>query len=126
MNLNSAFSTAKGNSDMKKPIWIVVVASFMIIPASAQMSVTTIGASDATECFQHANNDLETSTAPCDIALRDSSTTRQDRKKTLVNRGIIHNRNGAMVLAFTDFDAALEIDDDLARSEEHTSELQSH
>jgi len=100
---------------MKKSIW-VVVASFMIVPASAQMSVTTIGASDAAECFQHANNDWETSTTPCDIALRDGATTRRDRKKTLVNRGIIHNRNGAVSSAFADFNAALEIDDDLAEA----------
>ncbi len=101
---------------MEKSIWVAIVVSFMIAPVSAQMSVTTIGANDAAECFQHANNDWETSTASCDVALRDGATTRRDRKKTLVNRGIIHNRNGAVSSAFADFNAALEIDGELAEA----------
>lgn len=36
--------------------------------------------------------------------------------KTYVNRGIIHNRNGALQLALDDFNAALEIDDELAEA----------
>jgi tetratricopeptide (TPR) repeat protein len=95
---------------------LFIAALLFAAPAGAQMSVTTIGADDAAMCYQRANDDMATDTEPCARALRDSSTTRRDRMKTLVNRGIIHNRNGALTQAFADFDAALEIDSDLAEA----------
>ncbi|WP_425408651.1 tetratricopeptide repeat protein [Hyphococcus sp.] len=80
-------------------------------PAAAQMSVTTIGATDAGACYQNAATEASNDTAPCDRALNDQSITRLDRKKTFVNRGVIHNRNGDLMAARNDFDEALAIDD---------------
>ncbi len=88
----------------------------MIVPASAQMSVTTIGATDAAACYNNANDDYSSDTEPCDTALENPGTTRLDRKKTLVNRGIIHNRNGDLGAALEDFNAALEIDGSLGEA----------
>lgn len=85
-------------------------------PAFAQLSVTTIGATDAAQCFQNANDDLVSDTSACDEALGRQSLTRSDRKKTLVNRGIIHNRNLDVQDALDDFNAALDIDDELAEA----------
>ncbi|WDI31200.1 tetratricopeptide repeat protein [Hyphococcus flavus] len=85
-------------------------------PAAAQMSVSTFGASEASVCFESASNDFSTNTKPCDEALEDAAITRSDRKKTLVNRGVIHNRNGDIAAAISDFDAALMIDNTLAEA----------
>ncbi len=85
-------------------------------PAAAQMSVTTIGASDAGACYENAINDLARDTGPCDAALDDPVTTRADKAKTRVNRGVIHNRNGAIDAAVADFNAALEINDTLGEA----------
>lgn len=96
---------------------IAAGAGFVLAPcmATAQMAVTTFGQTDAAACYQNANNDLSRDAGPCDAALR-GDLTREDRKKTLVNRGIIHNRNGALQAALDDFNAALEIDDSLAEA----------
>lgn len=85
-------------------------------PAVAQMAVTTFGAGDGAKCYQNANNQLSSDITPCDLALRDPGTTRSDLKKTFVNRGIIHNRNGDIVAALEDFNAALAIDPELAEA----------
>lgn len=93
-------------------IFFTIIAA----PAAAQMAVTTLGAGDGAKCYENANNALSDSTAPCDRAVRDALTTRSDLKKTFVNRGIIHNRNGDFEAAFEDFNAALSIDPDLAEA----------
>ncbi len=80
------------------------------------MSVTTIGATDASACYQNAADELSENTGPCDVALDDRATSRTDRKKTLVNRGVIYNRRGDYNDALADFNAAIEIDDDLAEA----------
>ncbi len=95
---------------MKIPACLTCVALLCAAPASAQMSVTTIGATDAANCYQNARSDLSRSTVPCDKALKDSGLSISDRKKTLVNRGLIHNRNGDLAAALDDFNDALEID----------------
>lgn len=82
----------------------------------AQMSITTIGANDAVSCYLNAENQLSRDIAPCDRALRAGNLTPVDRKKTLVNRGVIHNRNGEIGAAIDDFNAALEIDAALAEA----------
>ncbi len=78
--------------------------------ASAQMSVTTIGATDAVSCYENARNDLSRDNDPCDKALADRTMSRSDRKKTLVNRGIIYNRGGEVGAAIDDFNEALDLD----------------
>ncbi len=89
----------------------ITAAAFVAGSASAQMAVT-IGATDAAACYNHARSAYESSTEPCDNALKDALTTRRDRMKTHVNRGIIHNRNGDLNAAIEDFNAALDIDGD--------------
>lgn len=84
--------------------------------AQAQLSVTTLGATDAAQCFQNANDEFTNDTNPCDKALADRATTRTDRKKALVNRGIIFNRMDRVDAALRDFNEALGIDDDLAEA----------
>ena len=84
--------------------------------ASAQVAITTIGATDAAACYENARNDFASDTRPCDKALSDAVTTRSDKKKTFVNRGIIHNRNGAIQSAIADFNAAINMDDQLAEA----------
>jgi tetratricopeptide (TPR) repeat protein len=84
--------------------------------ATAQMSVTTFGATDAAACYENANNALSGDADPCDKAIKDMGLTRGDQMKTYVNRGIIHNRNLDLDAAINDFNAALEIDDGLAEA----------
>lgn len=78
--------------------------------ASAQMSVTTIGATDAVACYENARDDFSRDTSVCDKALNDNAISRSDRKKTLVNRGIIFNRAGEVGAAIDDFNEALDLD----------------
>lgn len=101
---------------MRTAVLSSVMIALAAAPAGAQMSITTIGADDGRKCYENANNQLSSETGPCDAALRDSATTRGDLKKTFVNRGIIHNRNGNIVAALEDFNAALAIDPDLAEA----------
>lgn len=77
--------------------------------ASAQMAVTTFGASDASNCYQDAANGYSTGTDDCDRALG-APMSERDRVATLVNRGVILNRAGRYDDARRDFDAALERD----------------
>ncbi|MEM9014344.1 MAG: tetratricopeptide repeat protein [Pseudomonadota bacterium] len=85
-------------------------------PTVAQVSITTIGATDARQCFKNAASEYSSDTDPCDEAIRDSGTQRSDLAKTYVNRGIIHNRTGALQSAIEDFDNALLINMDLAEA----------
>ena len=87
-----------------------IVACLAAAPASAQMSVTTFGESDAAACYQQASNNFGHDTTPCDKALENAAMSKTDRKKTLVNRGIIENRNRGFQAAMSDFNAALAID----------------
>lgn len=82
----------------------------------AQLSVTTIGATEASACYQDASNSLTHDTGNCDAALKGGDLMRSDEKKTLVNRGVILNRAGAFEDARADFDAAIAIDDSLAEA----------
>ncbi|MEX6634182.1 tetratricopeptide repeat protein [Hyphococcus lacteus] len=94
------------------------VALLMLFPntSMAQLSVTTIGATEASACYQDASSSLTHDTGNCDTALRGGDLMRGDQKKTLVNRGVILNRAGAFEDARADFDAAIAIDDNLAEA----------
>lgn len=83
--------------------------------AGAQMSVTTFGATDAQQCYRNAADDFSRDDEPCDLALK-GPLSADDRKKTLVNRGIILNRKGEVQKAVDDFNAALGIDGSLAEA----------
>lgn len=89
---------------------VACVSLLAAAPAAAQMSVTTIGATDAVSCYENARDDYSRDTSPCDKALSDGSISRADRKKTLVNRGVIYNRSGDLGAALDDFNDALDID----------------
>ena len=89
---------------------VACVTLLSAAPAAAQMSITTIGATDAASCYEKARDDFARDAAACDKALADTSLSRADRKKTLVNRGVIYNRNGDLGAAMDDFNEALEID----------------
>ncbi len=80
------------------------------------MAVTTIGATDAAACFENARDDFSENVRPCDRALDDRAMSRSDRKKTLVNRGLIYNRRGDYSAALQDFNTAIEIDEDIAEA----------
>lgn len=84
--------------------------------ASAQVAVTTLGATEAQGCFHDAGDDITTSTARCDQALRDPNLIPRDRQATLVNRGIVLNRAGRPAEGMADFDAALANDPALAEA----------
>ncbi len=101
---------------MKLSTGLVCVMFAFGSPAIAQMSVTTIGATDAVSCYENARNDFSRDTNPCDDALDDNSMSRSDRKKTLVNRGIILNREGDVGAAISDFNKALDIDGSLGEA----------
>lgn len=92
-----------------------LVISLLAAPAGAQMAVTTFGATDAVRCYEAAASDFGRETDACDAALR-GALSPSDRKKTLVNRGIIHNRSGELPSALEDFNAALDIDGGLAEA----------
>lgn len=95
---------------MKNLIGLSCVLALVCLPAAAQMSVTTIGATDAVSCYENARDDFSRNTDPCDDALSDNVMSRSDRKRTLVNRGIILNRAGNVGAAVSDFNDALAID----------------
>jgi len=101
---------------MRNPSLIAALSFLAASPAVAQLSVTTFGATDAALCYQNALSQFSRDTRPCDTALSDRTTIRSDRKKTLVNRGIIHNRNDDLNAAIDDFNAALAIDSGLAEA----------
>lgn len=85
-------------------------------PAHAQLSITTIGATDAAQCYQNAADQFSDDTAPCDKALDNRNTLKNDRKKTLINRGIILNRRGDLNEALADFNKAIELDEEVAEA----------
>ena len=92
------------------------LASALLAPAaSAQLSVTTIGATNAQACYEDARG-MTSDAARCDEALEEDALSPKDRQATLVNRGIIHNRAGRYEKALADFDAALDRDPALAEA----------
>lgn len=95
---------------------VVALATLCAAEAAAQMSISTIGATDASACYKNATDERSENLLNCDSALDDRSLSRVDRKKTLVNRGIILNRRGDYNEALADFNAAIEIDEGLAEA----------
>lgn len=96
---------------------LLVFASLLLAPAaSAQMSVTTFGATDAQLCYEAARDDFARDASACDQALRSQKMTARDRIATYVNRGILLNRTGDLDEALADFDKALGEDADLAEA----------
>ena len=92
---------------------IALIAPF---GAQAQMAVSTFGATDAQLCYRAAADDFATDADVCDNALKGGAMTARDRIATLVNRGIILNRQGRLDEALADFDKALEKNGELAEA----------
>ncbi|MCB2113361.1 MAG: tetratricopeptide repeat protein [Parvularculaceae bacterium] len=82
----------------------------------AQMSVTTIGATDARLCYEAAQDPLTTSTLECDQALKRGNLSVRDELATHVNRGVLLNRSGRVGEAIDEFDYALERNETLAEA----------
>ena len=84
--------------------------------ALAQMAVTTFGATDALLCYQAAADNFASDADDCDKALKSGTLTPRDRIATLVNRGVIFNREGKLDAALADFDKAIAKDGELAEA----------
>lgn len=85
--------------------------------AHAQVSVTTIGLSEAAQCFEQAKSGFGAmGINDCDAALAKEGLTQRDEAATYVNRGVIYNRVGKLDQAIADFDQALSLDDVLAEA----------
>jgi tetratricopeptide (TPR) repeat protein len=97
-------------------LFVVAFIGLAAQGARAQMFVTTLGATDARQCYENASSEFSSDTDPCDRAIRDNNTLRGDKLKTFVNRGIIHNRNGDLNAAVADFNKALDGDSGLAEA----------
>jgi len=91
---------------MIRPV-ILAIAALAASPASAQIAVTTFGATKARACYEDAFEGVARSTASCDAALREGGLTTRDEIATLVNRGVIYTRMGEADNALADFDEAL-------------------
>lgn len=89
-----------------------MVVALTVLPAQAQMAVSTFGASDAQLCYREAADILSEDVRPCDLALQNGGMVVRDRIATLVNRGIVLNRAERFVEALADFNAALDLDDE--------------
>lgn len=101
---------------MTKRLLIPVVLAFMPMAATAQMSVTTFGATEAQRCYEAARDEFSGDVSACDEALRSQAMTGRDRIATYVNRGVVLNRTGDLEGALRDFDKALIEDANLAEA----------
>jgi tetratricopeptide (TPR) repeat protein len=95
---------------------ILLLTLLAPVAASAQMSVSTFGATDARLCYEAALDNFEKSADVCDKALKTAGLTIRDRTATFVNRGIVLNRAGRLDEALADFNKALESNDELAEA----------
>jgi len=103
-------------NSMRKTLAVLLASICAAADAAAQMSISTIGATDARACYKNATDEFSEDLLNCNDALDDRALSRVDRKKTLVNRGIILNRRGDYNEALADFNAAIDIDSKLAEA----------
>lgn len=94
---------------------IALCTALFSLPAGA--AKTVFGDTDARKCYESARfgwggNDLDA----CNRALRNPQLSRRDRAATLVNRGILFNRQKRMGEALEDFNAALKINSRLGEA----------
>ena len=95
---------------------LLILAALSSPPATAQVAVSTLGATEAQACFRDAGDGVTTDTRRCDQALLDTNLIPRDRQATLVNRGIVLNRAGRPAEALAGFDTALDADPALAEA----------
>jgi len=85
--------------------------------AFAQVAITTFGSTDASQCYEDARNQFTNDESSCDRALKNKrQLSTKDYLGTLVNRGIIRNRNSNLNGAISDFNSALALNDRLAEA----------
>jgi tetratricopeptide (TPR) repeat protein len=95
---------------------VFLTAALAPAAATAQMAVTTFGATDAQRCYEAARDSITTDVSDCDEALKLEALSARDRTATFVNRGVVLNRAGRLDDALADFNAALEKDAELAEA----------
>jgi tetratricopeptide (TPR) repeat protein len=94
-------------------------AAAMLAASPAAAAVSVIGSTAAQSCYEAAG--ARAVQGPdvirmCDEALRQEGLSHEDRVATLVNRGILKARAGAIGDAIADYDAALSGDPDQAEA----------
>lgn len=97
--------------------YLAFCAAWAAGPA-ASAAVLTLGSGNARACYQAAAGELDRSRglAYCDAALAEDNLALPDRADTLVNRGILYMKKGALQAAIADFDAASAEAPDLAEA----------
>jgi tetratricopeptide (TPR) repeat protein len=91
--------------------------SILLAFGPAQAGVSTFGSSLARDCFEKAQTGAkDTGLEDCGKALAQDQLSGRDRAATLVNRGIIYNRTRQLDLALADFDAALQLNQELGEA----------
>ncbi len=101
---------------MRIRLILLTAAALSPFGASAQMSVTTFGATEAQQCYESARDDFSRNSDSCDEALKSQAMTARDRIATYVNRGVVLNRAGDLEHALADFDRAIAADGELAEA----------
>jgi tetratricopeptide (TPR) repeat protein len=89
----------------------LLVSAALSGPASAY--VVSYGRSNAAACAEHAADTRSLDVEPCNRALADAPSD-QEKVVTLVNRGIIYRRIGDLQVALDDFNAAVDLNPELA------------
>jgi tetratricopeptide (TPR) repeat protein len=100
---------------MRHASFALALASAVVLGGSAQAYVMVAEGSLTSACSENARLERGTAEAldQCTLALREP-LRRHDRAGTLVNRGIVHFNRGAYTLAMGDFDAAIQLQPELA------------
>ncbi|MDZ4760585.1 MAG: tetratricopeptide repeat protein [Alphaproteobacteria bacterium] len=84
--------------------------------APANGAVTVIGGGMAQECYQAVEFSRISTTKAlelCDLSLMQENLRRKDRAATLVNRGILHMRDGRFQRALDDYERSLDLQPNL-------------
>jgi tetratricopeptide (TPR) repeat protein len=104
---------------MKRALFVSLAALFVAAPASA--AIVTVGQGFASDCYEAAASERSDLTALelCNSAMEEDFLTRHNRAATLINRGIILLYRGQYAEALADFDAAIEVQPDLAEAHTH-------
>ncbi len=100
-----------------KTRWLMALA-LAGVPVAANAAISIVGGGLGRECYLAAEfaRGGRDGIATCDRALEDEALNRNDRAATLVNRGIVHMQNKALVAAIADFDAAIKTRPDTAEA----------
>ena len=95
-----------------------VFGTGIVVALPAQAAVTVIGSGLAQSCYQAAefNTNAQGGVDTCTMALEHQALTQEDRASTLVNRGILRARTSDSAGALLDYNAALDMNPNLAEA----------